>query len=72
MPMYSFEQIIAGSTDKLSPGAQTLMASFHNGPSGGFGAAKGVIQETLYHRSGKQKIICGVTVLGKDDHVCSK
>lgn len=72
MPMYSFEQIIAGATDKLSPGANILMSSFHNGPSGGVSAAKNAIQESLHHRSGKHKIICGVTVLGKDDHVCSK
>lgn len=71
MPVYTFEDILNGAIDRISPGATVLMSAFHKGPDGGVAASKGIIKESLYHKSGRFKITCGITKCG-DDHVCTK
>ena len=71
MPIYSFEQLLNGAMDRVSPGSTILLSSFHKGPPGGVAVAKNIIKESLFHRSGKMIITCGYSKCG-DKHVCTK
>lgn len=72
MPVYDFEQLLNNAMDRICPGSTVLTSAFHRTQAGGVMGAGRLLQIQLYHKDGKQKIMCGHTRCGVDRHVCSK
>jgi len=70
MPIFTFESLTRSALDKSLPGSQSLPASAFRGPSVNGNSLTRL--PTIENEDGIFIIMCGVTKVEKDNHVCGQ